>query len=155
MWGEISGFERSPALVANIPEAAEARDKIRLLKGVLQWQLEGDFKNRLWRIRRDLRQTGEALVETQRARRQIDETIRNEPMRFEEFSQRVYGLGPRIEGMKMQVSDALAEQRTFLQSIAVGELQAQKRRLDTYTIQARFALAAIYDQAATAGDVSQ
>jgi tetratricopeptide (TPR) repeat protein len=155
MWGEISGFERSPALVANIPEAAEARDKIRLLKGVLQWQLEGDFKNRLWRIRRDLRRTGEALVETQRARRQIDETIRNEPMRFEEFSQRVYGLGPRIEGMKMQVSDALAEQRTFLQSIAVGELQAQKRRLDMYTIQARFALAAIYDQAATAGDVSQ
>jgi hypothetical protein len=49
----------------------------------------------------------------------------------------------------------LTEQRVFLTSIAVGELQAQKQRLDTYTIQARFALAAIYDLAANAGSVPQ
>ena len=150
MWGEITALESTPALQANIPEADEVNDKIDLLKGVLQWELERDFKDRLWRVRRDLFQTGEALVDTQRSRRQIDETMRTEPLRFEELSSRVYGLAPRIEGMKMRVEDALGEQRTFLQSIAVGELQAQKDRLDVYTIQARFALAAIYDIAATA-----
>ena len=155
MWGEISGLETTPALSSNIPEADEVNDKIRLLKGVLQWQLERDFSDRLWRIRRNLRQTGEALVETQRARRQIDETMRKEPLRFDEFSQRVYGLSPRIDGMKVRVGDAMAEQRAFLRDIAVGELQAQKRRLDIYTVQARFALAAIYDMAATVGDASQ
>ncbi len=155
MWGEISGYESTAARAASIPETADVREKISLLKGVLQWQLEADFSNRLWRIRRNLRQTGEALVETQRARRQIDETMRNEPLRFDEFSDRVYGLAPRVEGMKMRVGDAMAEQRAFLQSIAVDELQAQKRRLDTYTIQARFALAAIYDLAATVGDAAQ
>lgn len=152
MWGEITGLEITPALRADIPEAAEVRDKIQLLKGVLQWQLEKDFKSRLWRIRRNLNDAGEALVATQRSRRQIDETIRNEPLRFEALSNRVYGLGPDIEGMKMRVDDALAAQRGLLQSIAVGELQAQKQRLDVYTIQARFALAAIYDIAATEGE---
>ena len=39
--------------------------------------------------------------------------------------------------------------------IAVGELSAQKQRLDTYTIQARFALASIYDIAATVSEVSE
>ncbi len=155
MWGEITGLENTPALRADIPEAAEVRDKIQLLKGVLQWQLEREFKDRLWRIRRNLNDAGEALVATQRSRRQIDETIRNEPLRFEELSNRVYGLAPRIEGMKMSVEDALSEQRTFLQSIAVGELQAQKQRLDVYTIQARFALAAIYDVAATEEEAIQ
>ncbi|MDJ0711005.1 MAG: hypothetical protein QNJ14_11460 [Woeseiaceae bacterium] len=155
MWGEITGLENTPALRANIPEAKEVRDKIALLKGVLQWDLERDFKERLWRIRRNLQQAGEALVETQRSRRQIDETMRTEPLRFEELSGRVYGLGPRIEGMKMRVEDALARQRAFLQTIAVGELQAQKGRLDVYTIQARFALAAIYDISATVGDASE
>ena len=150
MWGEITTLQGTPALRANIPEADEVNDKIDLLKGVLQWQLERDFKDRLWRVRRDLFETGEALVETQRSRRQIDETMRTEPLRFEELSSRVYGLAPRIEGMKMRVEDALGEQRAFLQSVAVGELQAQKERLDVYTIQARFALAAIYDIAATA-----
>jgi len=155
MWGEITGLENAPALRADIPEAEEVRDKIRLLKGVLQWELERDFKDRLWRIRRNLHQTGEALVETQRSRRQIDESMRTEPLRFEEISGRVYNLAPRIEGTKMKVEDALSKQRVFLQSIAVGELQAQKQRLDIYTVQARFALAAIYDIAATVGHASE
>lgn len=149
MWGEITSLEKTPALNADIPEADEVSDKIRLLKGVLQWSLEKDFNERLWRIRRDLRETGEALVETQRARRQVDDSMQKQPLEFQAFDERVYGLEPRIEVLKMRVGDAMAEQRAFLQAIAVGELQAQQRRLDTYTVQARFALAAIYDRAAT------
>ncbi len=152
MWGEIIALENTPSVSANIPEAAEVRDKIELLKGVLQWQLEREFSGRLWQVRRNLRQTGEALVETQRARRQIAETMRNEPTKFADFSERVYGLSPRIDAMKGSVSDAMLAQGDQLRSIAIGELQAQKRRLDTYTMQARFALAAIYDQAAVAGE---
>ena len=152
MWGEVTGLESSPALRSGISEAAEVGDKVRLIKGVMQWNLERDFSDRLWRIRRDLRQSGEALVAAQRARRQIDESMRNEPARFAELSGRVDGLEPRIEGMKMRVEDALSRQRAYLQRIAVGELQAQKERLDIYTVQARFALAAIYDISATAGE---
>jgi len=155
MWGEIAGLENTPALSANIPEAEEVRDKIRLLKGVLQWQLERDYKDRVWRLRRDVRKTGEALVETQRSRRKIDDTMRKEPLRFDDLSSRVYGLGPSIDGMKNRVGESMANQRAFLESIAVGELQAQKQRLDIYTVQARFALAAIYDLAATVGDASE
>jgi hypothetical protein len=155
MWGEIAGLESAPAVSADIAEAEEVRDKILLLKGALQWQLERDFKDRLWRTRRDVRNTGEALVDTQRSRRQIDDTMRNEPIKFEELSSRVYGLGTRIDGMKIRVDGAMGEQRAFLQSIALGELQAQKQRLDIYTVQARFALAAIYDLASTVGDASE
>ena len=149
MWGEITSLEKTPALSAGIPEADEVRDKIELLKGVLQWGLEKDFSERLWRIRRDLRETGEALVETQRARRQVDDSMQKQPLEFRAFDERVYGLEPRVEALKMRVGDAMAEQRAFLRAIAVGELQAQQRRLDTYTVQARFALAAIYDRAST------
>jgi hypothetical protein len=155
MWGEITALERTPALSTDIPEAQEARDKIRLLKGVLQWRLEREFKDRLWHVRRDLRQTGEALVETQRSRRHIDESIRKEPQRFEALSERVENLSPRIDGMQLRVAESLGKQRAFLQSIAVGELQAQKQRLDIYTVQARFALAAIYDRAASSGGSGQ
>ena len=54
--------------------------------------------------------------------------------------------------MKVVVAAALTDQRVFLQSIAVGELQAQKQRLNIYTLQARFALAAIYDVSATTAE---
>jgi hypothetical protein len=154
-WGEIVSLERNSALQADIPEAVEVRDKVRLLKGVLQWDLEKEFRPRLAKIRRDLRQTGEALVDTQRSRRQIDETMRDEPLLFESFNQRVDGLSPQIDDIKARVDGAVVEQLAFLRSIAVEELQAQKQRLDTYTVQARFALAALYDLSSTVGDASQ
>ncbi len=149
MWEEISRYERSPALQADVPEAADVRQKIELLKGVLQWRLEREFKDRLWKIKREARDAGEALVKAQRLSRQLTQTMLAEQQRFAEISDRVYGLAPRIENMKMRVEDSLTAQRSFLQSIAVGELQAQKQRLEIYTVQARFALAAIYDLAAT------
>jgi tetratricopeptide (TPR) repeat protein len=155
MWREVTEIENTPALSADIPEAAEVRDKIALIKGVLQWQLERDFKDRQWQIRRELQDSGEGLVQTQRSYRSIDEAMREETRRFENLGDRVYGLAPRVEGMKMRVEDTLSKQRAFLRSIAIGELQAQKDRLDVYTIQARFALAAIYDIAADAGEAPE
>ena len=129
--------------------------KLRLLHGVLKWRLERDFKDRLWRIRRSLRQTGEALVETQRSRRQVDQSMRSQPLDFDGLSRRVHNLEPRITGLKIRVADIMVEQRAYLQSIAIGELRARKERLDIYTVQARFALAAIYDLAATVGEVTE
>ena len=76
--------------------------------------------------------------------------MRDEPLTFAGFNQRVGGLSPRIDDLKARVEYAMARQRAFMLGVAVDELRAQRQRLDTYTVQARFALAAIYDLAATA-----
>lgn len=154
LWGDISALEQTPALAADLPEAREARHKLRLLKGVLRWELEKEFKTRLWKARRRLRETGEALVENQRARRSVDRTMREEPGVYADFDRRVTNLAPRIDALSRQVQAALARQRAFLQDIAIGELRAQKERLDTYAIEARFALATIYDRSSTLGEAS-
>ncbi len=150
MWGEIVAIEKNPALAAQIPEAAELRDKVRLLKGALQWNLDKEFRARLAKIRRDLKHTGEALVDTTSLRRQVGESMRDEPLTFAEFNQRVEDLSPRIDDLKARVEFAMERQRAFMLGVAIDELRAQRKRLDTYTVQARFALAAIYDLAATA-----
>ena len=156
LWGEITALERNPALQSDLPEAAEVREKIRLLKGVLQWQLDAEFKVRMADVRRDLRQTGEALVDTHRSRRQIDEAMRQEPLNFDAYDLQVNNLNPRVEALRLRVDTARGRQRAYLQMQAVEELRAQQQRLQTYTVQARFALAAIYDiSSTTVGDASQ
>ena len=52
-------------------------------------------------------------------------------------------------------SNWMTEQRACLQAIAVEELHAQRQRLQAYTVQARFALAAIYDLSSTVGEVAK
>jgi len=149
LWGEITAIERNPALEADIPEAEDVRDKLKLLKGTLQWDLDREFKARLSRVRRDLRETGEALVETSRSRRQVDQNMQAEPLMFGELNDRVTGLSPRLDDLEARVREAMERQRAFMLGVAVDELRAQRQRLDTYTVQARFALAAIYDLAAS------
>jgi hypothetical protein len=155
MWTEVATLQRNPALALDTPEAAEAREKIALLKGVLQWNLDKEFNDRLWHIRRNVRETGEALVDAQRARRSIDVTMQKEPLQFGDFNGRIEGLSPTIDALQARVDTAMARHRAFLQSVAADELRAQKQRLETYTVQARFALAAIYDMSSTVGNAVQ
>jgi hypothetical protein len=58
----------------------------------------------------------------------------------DDLAQRVETMGPRIE------ATAAAQQR-MLANLAVQELEAQKRRLASYAMQAQFALASLYDGA--------
>jgi hypothetical protein len=148
-WQEVTRIENNAAVQSDVEGAQDVRDKIDLIKGVLQWNLERDFGDRLTGLAYDLQDTGQALIDAQRARRKIEETMRTEPQRYAALRERVDGLAPRIDGMLTRVDTALLQQRDFLQEIAVEELQAQQDRLDVYMIQARFALAAIYDIAAT------
>ena len=58
----------------------------------------------------------------------------------------------RVEALRETCRQTLDNQRDFVQGIAVEELQAQRERVSTYLVQARFALASVYDRAAaTAG----
>jgi hypothetical protein len=155
MWGEVAALERNPALALDTPEAVDAREKVALLKGVMRWNLDKEFDERLWRIRRSLRATGEALVDAQRARRSVDAAMQEEPLQFGDFGTRIDRLSPRIAALQSRVDATMARHRAFLQGVAADELRAQKQRLETYSVQARFALAALYDMSSTVGKAAQ
>jgi hypothetical protein len=53
-----------------------------------------------------------------------------------------------MAGLRARLAGAGEAQGTLLADIAVHELDAQKQRMADYEVQARFALASIYDRAA-------
>jgi hypothetical protein len=65
---------------------------------------------------------------------------------------RVDALRPRIEGLSLRLADVARAQGEYLADIAIRELETQKERLANYQLQARFALAAIYDRSAELPD---
>jgi chaperonin cofactor prefoldin len=151
-WRRISALQASPVLATNSPEAEQARQKIRWLKGVMQWDLERKADERLRGAVRDLRDVGDVLTEAQAVRDQIERDMRMLPERYAALGKQADELAQRIEATKMRIEDSLIAQRALLRSIAVGELTAQKERLTSYTLQARLALATIYESPARGGD---
>jgi hypothetical protein len=132
-------------------ETGDLREKRRLLAGVLSWQLEAKFKERLWRNKKTLNDLDIAMQEAQQRRAKVAQARMEMPAQFVRYRQTINGLRPRLEAMIKQAAIVAANQQDFLQSMAIAELEAQKERLYTYRVQARFALATIYDRATTQG----
>jgi hypothetical protein len=68
-----------------------------------------------------------------------------------EFAARVEALRLRLEAAQQRLAGVATQQNGLLESLARTELEQQKERIGTYQIQARFALASIYDRAALGG----
>jgi hypothetical protein len=151
-WADLEALGDRLAGLPEGPDVTEARDKHRLLRGVLLWNLDRDFKARLWRERRSLHELERAVNEAGKRRYRVDAARRAAPAEFDAFVARIAALEPRIEALRGRVTVALEAQHDQLQALAVERLEEQKARLDTYTVQARFALATLYDRAAVAGN---
>ena len=150
MWSTIHEVEDAVGAQPDDPSLDEMRDKVRLLKGVLYWQMNESFKARTWTTRRSLKELDAALKQMEKRWLLVQQARKNTPNDTEAFAQRVAQLRPRIEALGTRLAAAGRAQGEYLASIAVDELEAQKQRLTSYQVQARFALASIYDRAADA-----
>jgi len=146
--GELAA--RIEALPPGAPRDALA-ERARLLRGTLQWQLDAAYKLRLSRQRSEMRVLDAALTEARQRVEQIGQASQLVPRNNEEFARRVGEMAERMARLQPRVDAAAAAQERLLATIAVRELEAQKARLASYATQAQFALAALYDGAASGG----
>lgn len=148
LWSRVNALESNPALATDVPETREAAAKIRLLRGVLAWDMDKSFKARVWRQRKNLRDLDRALADGRRARQNVETARVEGPEEFRTFSARIDRLAPRIDALLARLTSAAERQEAYLRRISERELAMQQQRIATYTVQARFALASIYDRAA-------
>ena len=148
-----SALDADLARIESLPPG-EQRDALaeraRLLRGVLLWQLDAEYKQRMRSLKNDVRETSSLLADARRGMQQVDAASASAPQSTASYASQVSALASRVEAMSPRIDAAAAAQQRVLVAIAVDELEAQKRRLASYATQAQFALAAIYD-GATAG----
>jgi len=132
------------------PEEEALRLRIRRLKGVLTWNLETRYHQRLTETHEHLRALNEA-VETLTA--QYEAFVRTRQAATHSY----VGYEIPIDGLRGRVGEALerldvlmARQGHMLETVAIAELQVRRERLEAYLNQARFAFADSYDRAAKA-----
>ena len=150
IWEELAAMDSKLELLGDDPEATALRQKQRFLKGLLYWDLSRDYKARLWRNKRLLRTLDREIKEVQRRHVRVDEVRREWPDKLSGLTARIEAVSPRVEAVRLALDTAIERQRDMIESVAIEELTAQKARLDTYMVQARFALASIYDRASEA-----
>ena len=150
---ELDRWQRLEALGAS-PQLADAavsdvRERYRLLKGVLSWNLDRDYQYRLWQQQRELARIDAALMKAQAAHASGLAAWQDTPAELDRFSARIAALTPRIHTMQAALARDRGTEEQRLQAMAIDALSEQRDRLLSYRVQARFALATIYDRAAS------
>lgn len=129
------------------PEAAQARERYRLAAGAMTWELAQQYPARLWEAKKGQKTIETQLAEAHRRDAALAQAQKDEPVRFDKFAERIATLNPRIAALLPRVVALSNEQQQQVQDIAVAELSHQKERLAAYAMQARFAVAQLYDRA--------
>ena len=129
------------------PGQEALRLRIQRLRGVLTWDLETQYHQRLTDAHAHLRAL-DADVESLTT--QYDSYVRSRQAAVHSY----VGYGPRLDGLQLRVGNALpridalmAKQGHMLEAVAVRELAARRERLEAYQNKARFAFADSYDRA--------
>jgi hypothetical protein len=149
-WARLKRIEDYLAAHPGDPELAEMREKHRLMKGVMYWRLSESFKARVWNERRSVKELEGILKETQKRAVLVKQAREGTPLTTGEYGSRVSDVRGRIDDLQQRLADVSEKQNRFLQVLAIEELEGQKQRIETYQVQARYELAAIYDRASNA-----
>jgi hypothetical protein len=147
----LDQLEQRAARLGDTPEAQELHDRVRLLRGLMRWNLGHEYKGRLWQEQHALAELDQAMNTAKAGRQSTVQAEGGEPQRLAQFATQVQQQGPRIAGLLARTDVLLAQQQDYLQELAVNELQQQKQRLQDYAVEARYALAQVYDHAADQG----
>jgi tetratricopeptide (TPR) repeat protein len=134
--------------VEGVDPLSDAREKARLARGVLLWELDAAWKVRSWQASRALRDLNAAVYDARTRETASGRAREGAPEKNAALGLRVERVSPRIAALAARVEEAKTAQGRRLAEIAVRELEDQRRRLDEYAVQARYALATIYDRAA-------
>jgi chromosome segregation ATPase len=149
-WERIAAIEAGLAAEPESDETASKRERLRLVKGVLYWDLRQSYRERLYQQRRELKTLDAAIAEANSRWLRVQQARKTAPTTTGDFADRIDALQARMTALRAKLAGAAKAQGDLLSDIAVAELDAQKARIAEYEEQARFSLATIYDRAADA-----
>jgi tetratricopeptide (TPR) repeat protein len=135
---------------ASASERATLRLRIDRLRGVLSWNLEAQYHERLTDAHKHLR---ELAADVDALTAQYDAFVRTRQAAthsYVGYEMPIKGLRGRVVKALERMNILMTRQGHVLETVAVRELVARRERLESYQNQARFAFADSYDRASKA-----
>ncbi len=144
---EIESIKNRLKLVVDPEERLELTTRIRRVEGVLYWQVHSDYPERLWESTKRVKsldtelETMELRLATLRGARSFANS------RLGDLGSRVATNRRRVSTLLPRIDAALARQTKYLSQLTLQTLTERRAYLESYLLQARYALAQLYDKA--------
>ena len=126
-------------------DIAEQINKYRLIKGLLHWELQEQFPERLWQVEKSLKHLDEAIQQFSLQEKSLTNSWGRAPESFSGFDARVLQHSQQIQSLLDRTNQLTEKHAQYLNGLLYDELSAEYRRIDNYYIRAKYAYARLYD----------
>ena len=147
-WQRLRRIQDTVAMLPAMQKHENLLERAKWLQGILYWNIQADYKGRLWEAKRQHTALGSAVTEAMSRQQALDDALQVAPTSFTGYEQRIEMLRQRILALLSHAQLERINATNSLQQLALQELQTRKERLAAYRSQARYALARSYDQLA-------
>jgi hypothetical protein len=147
-WRTLRKVQATLASLAPEPRQTNMLAKARWLQGILYWQIQADYKARLWDVEKQLQSLEGPVTEATSKHLQVSEALDHVKVGFDGYDRRIAAMRERILALLPDIQTSRDNASDQLQRLALKELETRRQRLASYRIQARYALARSYDQVA-------
>ncbi len=128
------------------------RDRYRVYKGLLDYEVETTYAIRFQQVRKNLNSLDAVLEETLQQQNSLQRARGSAPVNFDAYEKIISNKYQRIASLRKEIKAAFDEQQLQLQEMVDLELDILRARLVDYLDQARFSLAHLQDLAADAAE---
>ena len=140
---------------SDTPESLALRQRVDLLHGVLTWRLETEYPERLTMAYKHL---GELNAQVDALNRQYESFVRARQAAVHSYAGydgQVAGLRESIDAALDRVEMLKARQGHMIETVAIDQLEARRKRLVAQQTEARYGIADSYDRAARAQSTAE
>lgn len=151
-WQLLQENREKLSLLPAEPRYQTMQSRSDWLQGILYWQIQSDYKIRLWNIEEQLTELQTQVEESARMHQQVETALNSIQDGFTGYDSRIDSLRTRILALLPGIEIARNNASAHLQKRVIDELNIRSQRLASYRGQARYALARSYDQRISSKD---
>lgn len=147
-WARLEAVRERVAALNGHPQQAELARRVALLQGLLRWDLDQAYPARRWEARKSLKGLDAELATLAERRTGLASAQAEAETRFGGYRARIEAERARVDELLPRTEALLVEQAARVAALATAELSGRQTRLEEQLSSARFALAALFDEAA-------
>ena len=132
--------------VKNLDEdLSDSKNRYRLLKGRLLWDIETDYPVRKWAVKRQLQQLNAAIFDMNKSMKSLEKAWKTAPSDFNGFDARIANKDKQIKSLMQRIDQSIVLQEKHLRMMALEELRLHRNQIKLYHDRALYAKARLYD----------
>jgi hypothetical protein len=147
-WQMAQRIQREAETLPPTSDRERIASRAKWLQGILYWQIQTDYKARLWEIRKLHTAVETPLAAAVNREKALHAALAAVPEGFAGYDERIADLRKRMRALLLRVQRERSNSIERIQQLVRQELQSREERLANYRSQAQYALARSYDELA-------